>query len=200
MLIGTAVLLTGCGSRKQAVFTETVYADESESSASGASTREFTDREVTGSSKICVFVCGAVVREGVYYLPEGSRVIDAVNAAGGYSEDADRIYVNQAEFVYDAQRVEIPTIEEAREYREMEKSLRENSAENESGGSDGKININTAGRSELMEIPGIGESKADRILSYREAHGRFTSPEEIMNVSGIGEAVYENMKDHITVE
>ena len=152
--------------------------------------------EGTGD-KVCVFVCGAVNCEGVYELPEGSRVIDAVRAAGGYSDDADSKYVNQAEYVYDTQRIEIPTREEADLLRENDPSEK-----NEEGGpqDDGRIDLNTAGKQELMTLPGIGESKADRILEYRLAHGRFSSTEELMNVSGIGSGVYENMKDRITVK
>ena len=130
-------------------------------------------------------------------------MIDAVNAAGGYREDADRTYVNQAEYVYDAERVSIPTIEEAEALRtealsERDGPVRDAGQSVNSG--NGLININTASRTELMEIPGIGESKADRIISYRENHGRFGSVEEIQNVSGIGSGIYEGLKDYITVD
>jgi competence protein ComEA len=127
-------------------------------------------------------------------------VIDAVNAAGGYREDADRVYVNQAEYVYDAERVSIPTAEEAEALKS--ETGTGDAAPAQSGGQSGSglININTASKNELMEIPGIGESKAERIISYRENHGRFGSVEEIRNVSGIGSGIYEGLKDHITVE
>ena len=160
--------------------------------AMNGTTSEAGSRE----NAVCVFVCGAVNAEGVYELPERSRVIDAVEAAGGYSDDADRTYVNQAEYVYDTQRIEIPTKEEAQMLREYE---RDAGADNESGRSDGRIDLNTADRQALMTLPGIGESKADRILEYRQAHGRFGSTEELMNVSGIGSGVYEKIKDYIKV-
>ena len=94
----------------------------------------------------------------------------------------------------------IPTSEEA-EALKAEAGAEQAAPEQggEQSGS-GLININTASRSELMEIPGIGESKADRIISYRENHGRFGSVEEIRNVSGIGSGIYEGLKDYITVE
>ena len=216
----------GCGRPEREAFTQTVYgSDGSERHLTGGSERSSVNGgEETGkesgsgaqegmsgaqtlknmadpaSAKICVFVCGAVNKEGVYFLNEGARVIDAVTAAGGYREDADRTYVNQAEYVYDAERVSIPTIDEAREFRE-ETHKAQGGRERSAGRSeDGRININTASKAELMEIPGIGESKADRIIAYRENHGRFGSIEEITNVSGIGSAIYEGMKDYITVE
>jgi len=215
--------LSSCRKEEQTVFTDTVYA----SGSSGYSVKEGSGQENAAGAgdssgdaqedpvsedlsdglsseedegtgdKVCVFVCGAVNCEGVYELPEGSRVIDAVRAAGGYSDDADSKYVNQAEYVYDTQRIEIPTREEADLLRENDPSEK-----NEEGGpqDDGRIDLNTAGKQELMTLPGIGESKADRILEYRLAHGRFSSTEELMNVSGIGSGVYENMKDRITVK
>ena len=150
---------------------------------------------------ICVFVCGAVNCEGVYELRENSRVIDAVAAAGGYSEDADTSYVNQAEYVFDTQRIQIPTVEEATELREAAASGLVGTAGSGAGSAEeGRIDLNTADKQELMTIPGIGESKADSILAYRQTHGRFGSTEEIMNVSGIGSGVYEKLKDRITVK
>lgn len=145
---------------------------------------------------ICVFVCGAVNAQGVYELPEGSRVIDAVEAAGGYTDEADRTYVNLAEYVYDTQRIEIPTEEEAQMLREYERSAE---TDGESNQSDGRIDLNTADKQALMTLPGIGESKADRILEYRQTHGRFGSTEEVMNVSGIGSGVYEKIREYIKV-
>ena len=219
-VILAALAMCGCGKKKQTVFTETVYsagsgdyferAGSGEDSGSGlkdGSTdrpedpgRTDTSQEGAGkedeSGTICVFVCGAVNSEGVYELPERSRVIDAVEAAGGYSDDADTAYVNQAEYVYDTQRVEIPTKEEAEMLREYDSS---GPGAEESSQSDGRIDLNTADKQALMTLPGIGESKADRILEYRQIHGRFSSTEELMNVSGIGSGVYEKLKDYVTI-
>ena len=217
-VILAAFVLCGCGKKKQTVFTETVYSagsgDYSENTGSGEGSglkggstdrpedpdRTNTSQGATGtedeSGTICVFVCGAVNSEGVYELPERSRVIDAVEAAGGYSDDADTAYVNQAEYVYDTQRVEIPTKEEAEMLREYDSS---GSGSEESSQSDGRIDLNSADKQALMTLPGIGESKADRILEYRQIHGRFSSTEELMNVSGIGSGVYEKLKDYVTI-
>ena len=220
--IFAVLLMCGCGVKEQTVFTDTVYASGSStysvsggsgeepypgSESTGTDGKEYSDRtgiaqDGTGSPNeaesgtICVFVCGAVSQEGVYELPKRSRVIDAVEAAGGYSDDADRTYVNQAEYVYDTQRVEIPTTEEAQLLREYDSSAAE---DDEGSQSDGRIDLNTADKQALMTLPGIGESKADRILEYRQIHGRFSSTEELMNVSGIGSGVYEKIKEYIKV-
>ena len=201
-LLAAAVLTCGGCGRDEADegFTETGYAREISERAVEDSGKDHTEDEAAAASSVCVFVCGAVEREGVYKLPEGSRVIDAVRAAGGFSEDADRTYVNLAEFVYDTQRVEIPTLDEAEAMRLQGASDQEPAGAAQRRGTDGRVNINHASSQELMELPGIGESKAERIIAYRQAHGDFTSCEEVMNVNGIGEAMYENIKDHITVE
>ena len=201
-LLAAAVLTCGGCGREEADegFTETGYAREMSAQSADESSHGHTGEEAAASSSVCVFVCGAVEREGVYRLPEGSRVIDAVRAAGGFTEDADRTYVNLAEFIYDTQRVEIPTLEQADAMRLQGISDPESSGSGERRGTDRRVNINHAAVQELMELPGIGESKAERIIAYRQAHGDFTSCEEVMNVNGIGEAMYENIKDHITVE
>ena len=197
------ILCAGCGRQKKEAFTQTVYAQDMSSCSSQDSSEdagETTDREDPVHKQVCVFVCGAVKNEGVYFLSEGSRVIDAVNAAGGYREDADRVYVNQAEYVYDAERVMIPTIEEAQALKATVGEAIQDPGQVSGQSGKSLININTASRSELMQIPGIGESKAERIIAYRENHGRFGSVEEIRNVSGIGDGIYEGLKDYITVE
>ena len=217
-LLLPALLFSGCGMKKREAFTETIYSQSGSSRNAAGISPEAGDEtagdpqdsgrnaggtestEDSARRQICVFVCGAVMNEGVYYLDEGSRVIDAVNAAGGFREDADRSYVNQAEYVYDAERVSIPTAGEAEELRTDAGAERETPLQGAGQTGNGLININTASRTELMEIPGIGESKADRIISYRENHGRFGSVDEIRNVSGIGSGIYEGLKDYITVD
>lgn len=144
---------------------------------------------------IKVFVCGAVANEGVYELPEGSRVYDAVLAAGGFAEDADETYVNQADFVSDAQKLYIPTKSEADEMKEAAKAPEE-SASGESGG---LININTADESALTTLPGIGQARARSIIDYRQQNGPFEKPEDLMKVSGIGQAGFDKLKTYITV-
>lgn len=136
-------------------------------------------------AEICVYVCGAVNAPGVYTLPAGSRVYEAVRMAGGLSDEADERAVNQAELLTDGRQVTIPTKAEV---------LKE-----EEGAAGGPVNINTAGVSELMRLSGVGESRAKDIIAYRKEHGAFSVPEDIMKVPGIKEAVFEKIKDDITV-
>ena len=166
---------------------------------------------------ICVHVCGAVNSPDVYELPAGSRVYEAVRAAGGFAEDADQSYVNQAQCLSDGVKLVIPTLEQTAEAAQTEESAAGGiagaepqygveSAETASGAAaqgesaDGRVNINTASEAELCDIPGIGATRAAAIVAYRQEKGGFASPEDIMNVSGIKEGTYEKIKDSIRVQ
>lgn len=137
--------------------------------------------------EIRVYVCGAVDAPGVVTLPEGSRAEDALLAAGGFSENAWRDYVNLAERVTDGQKLYFPTQEEAESLVGQERT-------------DGLVNINTADVATLCTLPGIGESRAKDIIAYREAYGSFERCEDIMKVSGIKTSVYSKISDKITVK
>lgn len=164
-------------------------------------TSETTARADENTQKtICVFVCGEVQQEGVYELPEDARVNDALQMAGGFSKDAAKDAVNLAERVVDGQRIYFPSAEEVKnrtweaetEHAESDVSSQAEQAH--------KININTADKEELMTLSGIGEAKADAVIAYREEHGAFQNIDEIMNVSGIGENLFEKIKEKICVE
>ena len=137
-------------------------------------------------------VCGAVAKEDVYVLPEGSRGIDAIQAAGGFTVEAATAYCNLAEELTDGMRLYIPTKEEVDAGLVPVVSSQEEQ-------STGIVNINTAEKEKLMTLPGIGESKAENIVKYRSKVGRFQTIEELKNVSGIGEALFESLCDKITV-
>ncbi len=178
------------------------------------------DEEVQ-ESLLTVHVCGAVRREGVYSLPAGSRIRDAVDAAGGFSGDADRSYLNLAMKIEDAWQIRVPTKEEAEALRlEQERSGAGTAVPGAAPGLSGisglqgagtakddagtgnqeeKINLNTASKEQLMKIPGVGEAKAQRIIEYREQNGRFEAIEDLMKVPGIKDASFQKMKDYITV-
>lgn len=152
--------------------------------------QEMRDMDSTDEEKetvLTVYVCGHVAVPSVYELPEGSRVCDAVAAAGGMTEDAACDYLNLAEKIEDGIRIYVPGAEEVQD------------PSGGIGAQDGKINLNTATKEELMTLDGIGESKAQSILRYREEHGRFQSVEEIMNVAGIKEGVFQKIKDNVVV-
>ena len=168
-----------------------------ESSASGESGggREAVSEEggeataaEPATQTLCVYVCGEVKSPGVYELPEGSRIVDAVEAAGGMTEAASGTWLNLAEPVSDGQKIEVPSETEA---AELEKEQQEAQS--------GLVNLNTASAEELMTLTGIGESKAEAILSYREEHGGFEKPEELMEIPGIKEGVFEKIRDQVTV-
>lgn len=140
---------------------------------------------------IYVYICGAVVRPGVYEMVEGSRVYEAVALAGGVTKEADDTCINMARIVADGEQITILTKEEASKMQELSVS------EQKSGRK--MVNINTASVLELTQLSGIGETRAQAIIAYREEKGAFQSIEQIKNVSGIKAGLYEKIKDYITV-
>ncbi len=144
--------------------------------------------------KVCVYVCGSVNQPGVYRLDENARLYEAIEAAGGMQEDAAQETINQAREVVDGERIYVPSKEELENGTvALEPGMQKE------GNTDGKIDINTAGKEELMTLPGIGQSKAELILSYRESKGRFGKIEELMEIEGIKEGVFNKIKDKIIV-
>ena len=161
---------------------------------------------------IKVYVCGAVKSPDVYTLPNDVRVVDAVNAAGGFAADAGYEYLNLAAPLSDGQKVYIPTKEEIEEaLAEGEElygkivNITSNTpgittGNNSPEDGNGKVNINSADKELLMTLPGIGQSKADKIIAYREANGAFSSIEDLMLVGGIKEGLFNKVKDSICVK
>lgn len=150
--------------------------------------------------QLCVHICGAVKNPGVYQVEEGARICDLIKLSGGLIKDAAGDYINQAQAVTDGQRIYIPKTDEvqtfaAEEYMDTEKDIIKDSTAEASQ----LININTASADELMTLPGIGQSKADSIIKYRETNGKFTSVDELTNISGIKEGVLKRISDRITV-
>ncbi len=152
---------------------------------------------------IVVHVAGAVARPGVYSLPAVSRAIDAVNAAGGVTGAADGNAVNLARSLQDGERLYIPTREETR----VQGQAWPTGAPGAEAGAAGSVasalrwplNLNTATAAELDTLPGIGPTLAARIILYRSQNGPFAAPEELMNVSGIGQKKYEELAGLVTV-
>lgn len=144
----------------------------------------------TETATIFVHVCGEVCAPGVYELPSDSRVYEALEAAGGMTETADFSCLNQAERVNDGQQIYVLSKEEARNMQEGSGGVQED---------DGRISLNTASKEELMTLTGIGEVKAEAIVRYREDKGGFTSVEELKEIEGIKEGVFNKVKDHIKI-
>ncbi|ANU11253.1 late competence protein ComEA [Planococcus antarcticus DSM 14505] len=135
---------------------------------------------------------GQVVNPGVYELPAGSRMQDAIDAAGGFTADADSRAINLALIVMDETSLYVPAAGEEFVLPTMSQTA--------SAGNSSLININLATEAELMELPGIGPSKATAILTYRDEAGSFKTPEELMEVTGIGDKTFEQLKDLIIVK
>ncbi|MCM1499568.1 MAG: helix-hairpin-helix domain-containing protein [Clostridium sp.] len=181
------IFLTGCGQEDEWV-TAVPSGDERIEDAAVAVPEEDSSNgqqpEEEASSEIYVYVCGHVVSPGVYRLEAQARVCDALELAGGVSEDGNPEALNQAEPMVDGQTIYVPgTDEQAVQIQET--------------ADDGLVDINTADREKLMTLPGIGESKADVIIRYREEHGSFQAVEELMEIPGIKEGVFNKMKEYI---
>lgn len=162
------------------------------------STEDAQEKTTVRTQDIYVYVSGAVKKPGVYVVKEGSRVFQVIKLAGGMMKSARKDCLNQAETVVDSQNIRVLTKEQ---YAEMiQNETKDNLTEiNNNKTKDGKININSADVALLMQLTGIGETKAKAIVSYREEHGDFSKIEEIKNVSGIGDSTFSNIRSNITV-
>lgn len=149
-------------------------------------------------SGVYVYICGEVANPGVYELSEDSRIYEAVDAAGGFTENAARESVNLASKVSDGMQITIHNKEEAASLLAGSVAVGGNNGQGGTSGS-GIVNLNTATKEELMTLKGIGEAKAEEIIRYREKSGGFKKIEDIMKISGIKEAGFQKIKDDITV-
>ena len=186
---------------------------KAEPSAGSTDRTELSDASSEEAKTLVVHICGAVSAPGVYELPAGSRIIDAVEAGGGFLPEAEEACCNLAEEIVDGCQIYIMTKAEScadgqtekkagiqtspdSDMQTTDRNARSNSApalEN------GLVNLNTADVAALMTLPGIGESRAKAIISYREQHGAFAKIEDIMKISGIKQAAFSKIKDKITV-
>lgn len=156
--------------------------------------------------EIVIHITGAVQNEGIVKLEESSRVADAIEKAGGLTSEADLVNVNLAYQLKDGQKIYIPKISDTEEEiimspeREETIIIDKGPNENLSTSINSKTNINTANTSQLMNLSGVGAATANKIIEYRNVNGKFKTIEDIKNVSGIGEAKFENIKNDICVE
>lgn len=160
------------------------------------------DESSKGNDLIYVHIVGEVRNQGVIALNKGQRIVDAIEKAGGVSEEADLSKVNLAFVLSDGQKVRIPSVNESTEV--VQEVVTAGGGNNivqggSSAGSFVKVNINNASQTELETISGVGPSLAAKIINYREKNGRFKNIEELKNVSGIGDAKFEGMKDFIEI-
>ena len=207
----SAFLLAGCG-RKDAYVISGETLDESLADASSV---DETVLDSGPSATIYVDVDGAVSQPGVYSLPDNARVFDAVDAAGGLLSEACSEILNQAEHVSDGQKLYIMTKEEWEAQKELDGSqewtvTQEGTGKQGQNGTQGTqkqaeqddelVDLNRATEGELCTLPGIGQTRAQAIIAYREASGGFRSVDEIQNVSGIKSGTYEKIKNKIKVQ
>ena len=186
---------------------------EAEPNAGSPDRTELSDAPAEKAPTLVVHICGAVSAPGVYELPAGSRIIDAVEAGGGFLPEADEACCNLAEEIVDGCQIYIMTKTESCADGQTEKkagiqtspdgdmqTTDRNVQSNSTPALDsGLVNLNTADVAALMTLPGIGESRAKAIISYREQHGAFVKIEDIMKISGIKQAAFSKIKDKITV-
>ncbi len=176
---------------------------ESSGSLTGAETPESVQAEPEPSAEVLcyVYVCGEVQDPGVYQLTEGARIFEAVALAGGFTEEAAQNWLNLADTVSDGMKLEVPSKTQVTEeawLKRASESAGNRSAQAE-GSSVSRVNINTASKEELMTLKGIGASRADDIIRYREENGGFPAIEDIMKVPGIKNAAFQKIKENITV-
>ncbi len=179
-------MFTGCG--KESYFQSTELVEASDEVVEDTQIVDEVLPEV-----IYVQVAGAVSKPDVYELPTGSRVYAALDAAGGLLDSADDTDINQAALLEDGQKLYVYTIEETEALKLEQREIEEQAA------SDGLVNINTATLSELTTLPGIGQTKANQIIAYRESNGNFSSIEDIKNVSGIGDGIFNQINSLIKI-
>ena len=164
---------------------------------------EKAEAKVEKLEKICVYICGAVAHPGVYFLEEGTRLFQGIEAAGGFLQEADQDWWNQAALLEDGAMIRIYTKEETKvlsaegkQSSQMETGSL--SGEETASQNTGTVNVNTASKEELETIPGIGEARADAIIRYREENGAFESAEDFQQIPGIKGKIFEKIKEYIS--
>ena len=197
-LLMLAFFLTGCQGNEMplVIQTETGRIQETETGTSDPGIRQSEEQHTDVQVKTDIFidVSGAVVNPGVYELPADARIYEAIERAGGLLPDADKDSLNQAEKLSDGQKIRVYTSAEAETM-----AIAGAPADPETPTDNSIVNLNTADEAGLMTLPGIGEAKAKDIIAYRTEQGGFKSIEEIKNISGIKDAVFNKIKDKIVV-
>jgi len=150
-----------------------------------------TEDEASTDERMLVDIKGEINTPGVYELNSGSRVNDVIKMADGFTDDADETSINLAQKVHDEMIIIVPI-----ENEESDETLHQTTSLTEQNE---KVKINYATQEEIETLPGIGPSKAQTIIKYREENGLFQTMEDLLDISGIGEKTLENMKDNIQI-
>lgn len=183
-VIFVLICLGGCKSEPQVMKHSEDSLESDEKQISSTAVPE-TDRV----KEVYVYVTGKVKNPNVYRVPEDYRIYQVIELAGGFLEDAETRNINLADKIFDGMQITVYAVgeEAVQVYGQDDGSL------------SSMININTASKEELMTLPGIGEAKAESIISFRNENGHFDSIEDIMKISGIKEGAFEKIKSYITV-
>lgn len=205
--IGAAALIFVDGGAEDDNGSFAIEAASDVKSSSAADAADGSEAAEAQAASVCVYVSGCVANPGICYLDEGARVADAIGAAGGMTAEAAADSLNLARVVVDGEQIDVISAEEAAAaVAAGSATLGGASAGSAASGTsststsgNGKVNINTATSQELQTLSGIGESKAGKIIAYREANGAFSSVDELTKVSGIGDKTLESIRDAICV-
>lgn len=154
---------------------------------------------ITEIEEIIIHIDGEVITPGLVHLPTNSRIADAISAAGGTTELANISKVNLAYELKDGQKIYIPSIYDTDDISYIQNDAGNNVVIPDESSNNSLINLNTATQAELETLPGVGSATATKIIDYRNKNGNFKTIEDIMNVSGIGEAKFNNIKDYICI-
>jgi len=196
LVIIVAFLVTMCGGKDEGG----ISIETQDPKLQTSEDQEILEPEQSGI--IIVDVGGAVNNPGVIELPEGSRVYQAIEKAGGLTRDGDLNQINQAVLLNDCDKLYIPTFQDAEKLTTTSNNHQGVgliSGGSSNSNSDGKININTASQQELETLNGVGPVTANKIIDYRTINGRFDTIENIMEVPGIGEKTFAALKDHLCI-
>ena len=186
---GVLLLLVGVGG----LFSKKEEAVEDVTVVETTMLAEKTEDSTTQEAVIFVDIKGAVKNPGVYQMKSGDRVKDALDAAGGLTDEADSQKVNLAQRVEDQMVIVVPKVGE--EATEIPSGVTSKEA-----AKDGKVNINTATVEELKTLKGVGEKKAEAIIEYRKKNGSFKTKEDLMKVRGIGKKLFESFQERIVTQ
>ena len=211
LIIAGAILYYVYGNDEVQIQNEILPYEENileEASEEMGKSEEAETKELEEKQEIIIYITGEVNKEGVYSLPEGTRIADAIEQAEGLTEDAYTEDINLAYVLEDGMKIKIPNKNEIHNQVETQVTNEDSSyTSTESGISieqtqkktSQKVNINTATQEELETLTGIGPSIASKIVQYRKENGNFKTVEDIKNVSGIGESKFESIKDYVCV-
>ncbi|WP_432627451.1 helix-hairpin-helix domain-containing protein [Brotaphodocola sp.] len=206
-------MLTESGTETESeTFAEKETTKKTATESTVENTAENTENVTEPKADCFVYVCGEVKSPGVYCMENGKRIFEAVEQAGGFTDEAVREYLNLADEICDGMKIFVPGREQVQSGQIPADGFvsfsggdgsRTNAGGRTGAGNAGtvseKINLNTASKEELMTLSGIGSARAEDIIQYREQHGRFQRIEDIKKISGIKDAAFEKIKDRITV-